>query len=92
MYILTSLTVRVALFAEGGLDLRCGSPHLVHPPGHKPARATFVQVSVNCSHLHKAFLCAQRKLLGWGQPECLILHYIAEFTLLTEVNSFFGVK
>lgn len=60
MYILTSLTVRVALFAEGGLELRCGSPHLIHPPGHKPARATFVQVSVNFSHPAQRFpLCAE---------------------------------
>lgn len=73
MYILTSLIVRVALFAEGGLEMRCGSPHLIHLPEHKPARATSLQVSVNFSHPALRFpLCAE-ETFGMGTT-CVVSH------------------
>lgn len=37
----------MSCFAEGGLELCCGSPHVIHRPKCEPTKTTFAQISVN---------------------------------------------
>lgn len=77
----------MSCFAEGGLEMCCGSPHVTHHLKCEPTKITFAQISVSfrnsCEPQCWGSLCAPQ-FFGMGTTHvCLILLYVPGLILVT---------
>lgn len=85
----------MSCFAEGGLEMCCGSPYVTHRPKCEPTKITFAQISVNfrnsCEPQWWGSLCAPR-IFGMGQLVCLILLYVLLLVTFGGINTFITIS